>query len=109
LIEDLLTQTGQVMRLRVKVIVASGSSGVSGPRNGELVVRLHSSPERGKANRELLEVLGRTLGVPRTSLRLLSGETARHKVVAVPISARERVLVLAGRIDRQDASPHTGA
>ena len=106
--EVLLTQVGAELRLRVKAMPGSGSSGVWGQRNGELVVRLHSSPEKGKANRELLEVLSKALGVPRTSLRLVSGESARHKVVALPPATRARVLELADRADGQDVSPPTG-
>jgi hypothetical protein len=66
-------------------------------RNGELVVRLGAQPEKGKANRELVDLLSRELGVSRSLVRLVSGESARHKVVSVPASLRPLLVALAGR------------
>jgi uncharacterized protein YggU (UPF0235/DUF167 family) len=39
----------------------------------------------------LLRVLARELGVPRTSLRVVIGATARSKVVEVPDAAAEAI------------------
>lgn len=92
---DWLRESGGELLLRVKAMPNAGASSVAGVRNGELVVRLGAQPERGKANRELLEHLAGELGVSRSSLRLVSGETARHKVVAVPAALRARLEALA--------------
>ncbi len=44
---------------------------------------VHSPPEGGKANQELLEILAKALGVPKSELSLVSGEKSRNKVVAL--------------------------
>jgi hypothetical protein len=94
---DWLRDAGELVHIRVKAIPNAGASAVVGVRNGELVVRLGAQPEKGKANRALIELLSEVLGVPRSSLRLVSGETARHKVVAAPAALRPRLVSLAGR------------
>jgi len=59
--------------------------GVERRADGEAVlrVRVAAAPDKGKANTAALALLARALGVPRTSLRLVAGETARSKRVAI--------------------------
>jgi len=40
-----------------------------------------AAPERGRANDAVVALLARRLGVPRSSLSLVSGHTGRDKVV----------------------------
>jgi uncharacterized protein (TIGR00251 family) len=44
---------------------------------------VHSPPEDGKANAELIETLARHLGVKRRHVSIVSGETSRHKIIEV--------------------------
>lgn len=97
---DWLRDAGELVHVRIKAMPNAGASSVVGVRNGELVVRLGAQPEKGKANRELLDLLGRTLDVPRSRLSLISGETSRHKVVAVPAALRPALVALAQRPDQ---------
>ena len=46
-------------------------------------VRVNAPPLDGRANRSLLALLSRALGVPSGDLRLIRGEKSRDKVVAV--------------------------
>jgi len=59
--------------------------GVETLANGRSVVkvRVRALAEGGEANRAVTELLARSLGVPRTSVRLLSGATSRIKQLAV--------------------------
>lgn len=56
---------------------------------------LAAPPVDGAANAELIGLLSRTLGVSKTSLRLVLGETGKNKVVEVagvgPEEAAERL------------------
>ena len=59
-------------------------------------VRVRAIAEGGEANRAVTELLAKSLGVSRTSVRLLSGATSRMKQVAVdgdPSEARRRACV----------------
>jgi uncharacterized protein len=46
-------------------------------------VRVRAIAEGGGANRAVMELLAKALGVPKASVRLLSGATSRLKQVAV--------------------------
>jgi uncharacterized protein len=46
-------------------------------------VRVRAVAEGGEANRAVTDLLARSLGVPKASVRLLSGATSRLKQVAI--------------------------
>lgn len=59
--------------------------GIETLANGRSVVkvRVRAVAEGGEANRAVTELLAAALGVPKKSVRLLSGATSRMKQVAV--------------------------
>ncbi len=73
--------------LRVKVIANAGRVRIDGVRAGELVVRLSAAPEKGRANQELLKLLASELSLSRSALQIVSGRTARHKLLRLPAEA----------------------
>ncbi len=48
-----------------------------------VAARVAAPPDDGKANAALLKLLGKAWGVPKSSLRIVAGETARIKSVLV--------------------------
>jgi uncharacterized protein (TIGR00251 family) len=48
-----------------------------------LAVRLAAPPVDGAANSALVAFLARTLGIPRTSIAIVSGERSRLKMLAI--------------------------
>jgi hypothetical protein len=54
-------------------------------------VRVAAPPEGGKANEALLDLLARTLDVPRRSIALAAGEASRDKVVVLAGLTRTEV------------------
>jgi len=48
-----------------------------------LKVRVCAIADGGKANRAVTELLARALGVPKASVRLLTGTTSRNKQIAI--------------------------
>ena len=55
-----------------------------------VVVRINAPPVDGKANERVREVLADALGVPRSRVTILRGESAREKDIAVAgLSAEE--------------------
>jgi uncharacterized protein (TIGR00251 family) len=48
-----------------------------------LKVRVRAIADGGEANRAVMELLAKSLGVPKASVRLLSGATSRLKQIAV--------------------------
>src|ERR1700752_2370340 len=76
--------------------------GIETLANGRSVVkvRVRAIAEDGEANRAVMELLAKALGVPKARVRLLSGATSRLKEVVVDVDPRGlgealRVLTLA--------------
>ena len=55
----------------------------------ELEVRVAAAPTDGQANAAVIKLLAKELGVPRTAIEMVSGETIRHKRVRLPLSETE--------------------
>jgi uncharacterized protein (TIGR00251 family) len=79
----------------VRVMPRAAKPGIAGTRDGALLVRLNAPPVEGAANKELIDVMARALGVPRRAVTIVSGERGRNKRVAVAgideATARSRV------------------
>ncbi|MFB3786046.1 MAG: DUF167 domain-containing protein [bacterium] len=67
------------MVLCVRVTPKSARSRIVGEGDGELKIALHAPPAGGRANAELLRLLSKTFGVPKSRLAILSGEASRSK------------------------------
>lgn len=68
---------------------------VSGLHGDALKIRLAAPPVDGKANAALLAFVADVLALPKAAVTLKSGQTSRHKVVAVagaPADAVSRLL-----------------
>jgi len=70
-------------RLQLRVSPGAGRAQVVGRHGGGWKIRVTAAPEAGKANEAVVRLLATTLGLPRRDLEIVSGHTARDKVVAV--------------------------
>lgn len=69
--------------LAVLVRAGARKAAVGPVHGGALRVSVTTAPEKGKANRAVLEALARWLGVPRGRLTILRGEQNRRKEIRV--------------------------
>jgi uncharacterized protein (TIGR00251 family) len=69
--------------LAVHVTPRSGRDEVVGWRGAELSVRVTVAPEAGKANAAVCVVISKALGVPKSSVRVVRGDTSRHKILSI--------------------------
>jgi len=67
------------MLVEFRVIPNAARTGISGTRDGVMVLRVMALLADGRANRAAREYLVRRLGVAKSSVRLVSGEKSRHK------------------------------
>ena len=85
--------------LPVRVQAGSRRNEVRGAQDGALKVCVTQAPEKGKANKAIAVVLAGWLGVRKSQIELLSGETASQKKFLVRgIDPKD----LAERIPRKD-------
>ncbi len=59
--------------------------GVEALADGSAVlrVRVAAVPDKGKANAAVIALLSKTVGVPKSAITLVAGETARLKTVVI--------------------------
>ncbi len=69
--------------LQVRVMPRARTDGVSRDASGTLRVRLRAPPVEGAANRALIELLAKHLGVKRGDLEVVHGARGRDKRVRV--------------------------
>jgi uncharacterized protein (TIGR00251 family) len=68
---------------------------IRGEQDGALKVSVTQAPEKGKANKALIEVLSKALALKKSQMELLSGETSHQKRFLVrgvsPDELRKRI------------------
>ena len=84
-LREIRDRLGDTVEVRVTPRASSSRVDVGrGPDGGiEVRVRVTSAPERGKANREVVELLARELGVAPTSLEIIRGAGSRRKTIRI--------------------------
>jgi len=82
-------------RIAVHVTPKSGRDQVAGWRGGELSVRVTVAPEGGKANAAVCDLIAKSLKVPKSAVRVVRGDTSRHKQLEIEgVSASELAAAL---------------
>ena len=85
-----LRQRGDVVTFRVRVVPRASRNKIAGIHDGAVRIRLTAPPVEGAANDALIAFLSRVLHVAKRDIELVSGQTARNKVVSVTgLSAEE--------------------
>lgn len=69
--------------LPIRVQTKSSNAKVGGEHDGRLKVHVCAPPEKGKANRAVVEILAKTLGVSKSRVTIIGGELSREKLVLV--------------------------
>ena len=82
--------------ITVKVQPSARSSEVLGFEDGILHVKIAAPPVKGKANRELIELLSKLLGVSKGSINIERGITGKRKVIAIAGLDREQIVARLG-------------
>jgi uncharacterized protein (TIGR00251 family) len=80
------------MELDVRVIPRAARDELAGTRDGRLLVRVCAPPVDGKANAAVCALLAKTAGVPKGSVRVVRGESARDKRVRLEGVEDERAV-----------------
>ncbi|MCA9642672.1 MAG: DUF167 domain-containing protein [Polyangiaceae bacterium] len=78
-----LTPVADGLRFLVFAKPRASRSRVLGVKQGALEVAIAAPPVDGAANTELLKTLAKSLGVSKSSVVLVAGETSKHKRVVV--------------------------
>jgi len=102
LIDQSIRETEGGVIFTAKVVAGSSRTCVCGLLDGMLKIKISAQPEKGKANRCLLEFLAKQLGVKKSAISIISGQTNPIKQVqALGISADALLKKL--NLNKQDA------
>lgn len=71
------TDTGVI--LSVRTLPGSSKNRVVGEYGGRLKLAVAAAPERGKANKAVIELLANALRIHESSIQIISGESSRDK------------------------------
>lgn len=83
----MLRQTKKGLVLAVRVVPNSSKTCIQGQVGGELKIRLQAAPVDGEANKLLISLLAKQLGVPKSAVGIVSGAAARSKVLLLACSS----------------------
>ncbi len=85
-----LQTSGENVLLNLHIQPGAKQTDVIGTHGDALKIRLASPPVDGKANEVLIALLAETLGIAKSRLSLVSGQTSRIKRVSIAnVSAAE--------------------
>jgi uncharacterized protein (TIGR00251 family) len=82
--------------LAVRVTPRSRKNEIVGVDGEALRIKLNAPPVEGAANAALCEFLARVLGVRKSAVTLVAGQTSRHKVIHVEGITPEQARSLLG-------------
>ncbi len=107
--KDVHERTAEGLRLFVRVAPKAGRSGLvrierDAAGDARLRVAVAEPPDRGRANAALVKLLAKILGLPKSRIRIMAGETARTKTLLVEGDAT----VLARRLEEELAAAGIG-
>ncbi len=74
---------GPNVLMTVKVVPGSSRTALAGVLGGMLKVKIAAAPEKGKANKALIQFLSKQLGTGRNDIEIISGQTNPVKQVRV--------------------------
>jgi uncharacterized protein len=72
------------MRVQVWVQPGAKTTEAAGRHGGDPKIRVAAKPEDGKANAALCSFLASALGVGKTEIQVVSGQTSRRKLLEIP-------------------------
>jgi len=71
------------VKIKVKVVPSSKKVNIVNIDQNFLKINLVSSPQKNKANRELIEILSKHFNVKKTSVRILKGFSSPIKLIEI--------------------------
>ncbi|HWL08644.1 MAG TPA: DUF167 domain-containing protein [Planctomicrobium sp.] len=84
-----LRVTSEGVVIAVQAQAGARRNAITGVHDGRLKVAVTQVAEKGKANQQILKLLAESLGIPKSGLSVVAGET----------SSKKSILVHAGQLD----------
>ena len=82
---------GQPVKITLRVRPNAVRNEITDFTSGVLQIRVAAPPIKGKANKELIDFLSQKLGVSKSDLQIIKGNTSQHKVIAINSLSQEEI------------------
>ncbi|MDD5455531.1 MAG: DUF167 family protein [Candidatus Margulisbacteria bacterium] len=69
--------------LHVKTITNAKKCEIIYENEDHLKIKLNIIPEKGKANKKIIDILAKQLKIPKKKLKIISGELSHNKILAI--------------------------
>lgn len=73
------------MKIELKVITKAKKESVEKISENSYKVKVTTPPEKGKANKRVIELLSEELNIKKRNIRIVSGETSGNKIAEITI------------------------
>ncbi len=71
------------MRIELKVITKAKKEDVRKVSENSYRIKVSMPPEKGKANKRVIELLSEKFGVKKQNIKIVSGETSSRKILEI--------------------------
>lgn len=75
----------------VKVQPKASTDRIIGEYDGGLKIAVTSAPEKGKANKSLIDLVARKLSIPGSRIEIISGKTFKNKILKITGVGKEKI------------------
>lgn len=89
-----IKQKNDAITLKVKVIPRSNKNSIAGIKNNEFIIKIKASPEKGKANAELINFFAKTLHIAKSQIEISFGSKSHHKTILLPAACYENLQLI---------------
>lgn len=69
--------------IKIKVIPGASKNEIAGMWQDMLKIRVNAQPEAGKANKACIELLADKLGIPKSKIQIIKGQSSREKQIQI--------------------------
>lgn len=76
-------ESGGAVTFNVKVVPGSSKNEITGVQDGAIKVKITAAPDKGRANKELIDFLSGVFNVRKTAITLIKGEKSRLKSLKI--------------------------
>ncbi len=92
-----VTQAKDGVMLRLKVVPGASRDRIVGELGGALKIAVSAPPEKGRANKAVIGLLAKALGLRANQIEVVSGTTSPGKSILIRGATPEAVRRLAGQ------------
>ncbi len=80
---SIISETKDGIRLSLKISPGASKTKIIGLYGDTLKVAVNAPPEKGKANQALIGFIGKVLNVPKSQIKIITGQTSKIKVAEI--------------------------